>query len=114
MVAGLSLNYFQSIAALNAKITEKSFVLGTLLVWDLAEIPLAKGEDVMPAYILRVGTGPILEDLARVRVREANYPFWAVISPFPPQEYQSRLLPDWLSVVAANPAAYRKHRAMCF
>ena len=114
MVAALSLSYFQSIAALNAKITEKSYVLGTLLVWDLAEISLAKGEDVMPAYILRVGTGPVLKDLARVRVREANYPLWAVISPFPAQEYQSRLLPDWLSVVAANPAAYLKHRGHVF
>jgi hypothetical protein len=114
MVAGLSLSYFQGIATLNAKVTEKSYVLGTLLVWDLAEISLAKGEDVMPPYILRVGTGPVLKDLARLRVRETNYPFWAVISPFPPQEYQSQLLPDWLSVVVANPAPYLKHRGHVF
>lgn len=109
----LSMAYFQGLAVINAK-AEKSYGLGTLLVWDLAEVSLAKGEDVMPSYILRVGTGPVLEDLARVRLREANFPFWAVVSPFPPQEYETRLLPDWLSVVAANPVPYLRHRAHVF
>lgn len=109
----LSMAYFYGLAAINAK-AEKSYGLGTLLVWDLAEISLAKGEDVIPPYILRVSTGPVLEDLARVRLREANFPFWAVVWPFPPKEYEARLLPDWLSVVAANPGPYLRHRAHVF
>jgi hypothetical protein len=112
-VAALSLAYFQGIAALNAN-AEKSNGLGTLLVWDLAEISLARGEDVIPPYIPRVGTGPLLQDLARVRVPDTNYPYWAVVWPLPPQEFQGRLLPDWLKVVAANPGAYLKHRGHLF
>lgn len=112
-VAALSLAYFQGIAALNAH-AEKSNGLGTLLVWDLAEISLARGQDVIPPYIPRVGTGALLEDLARVRVPDTNYPYWAVVWPFPPQEFQSRLLPDWLKVVAANPGIYLRHRSHLF
>lgn len=112
-VAALSLAYFQGIAALNTH-AEKSNGLGTLLVWDLAEISLARGEDVIPPYIPRVGTGPLLQDLARVRVPDTNYPYWAVVWPFPPQQFQSRLLPDWFKVVAANPGAYLKHRGHLF
>ncbi|MFL6719062.1 MAG: hypothetical protein ACJ8G3_22165 [Burkholderiaceae bacterium] len=104
-VAALSLAYFQGIAALNAN-AEKSNGLGTLLVWDLAEISLARGEDVIPPYIPRLSAGPLLQELARVRVPDTNYPYWAVVWPFPPQEFQSRLLPDWLKVVAANPGIF--------
>ena len=109
-VAGLSLGFFQAITVLNAK-AEKSHVIGTLLVWDLAEISLAKNKDLIPPYIPRVSAGPVLEDLAKVRVREANYPFWSVVWPFPPEEHRRRLMPDWLSVVSANPLEYLKHRA---
>ena len=112
-VAALSLAYFQGIAALNAN-AEKSNGLGTLLVWDLAEISLARGEDVIPPYIPRVSAGPLLQELARVRVPDTNYPYWAVVWPFPPQEFQGRLLPDWLKVVAANPGIYLKHRGHLF
>ena len=112
-VAALSLAYFQGIAALNSH-AEKANGLGTLLVWDLAEISLARGEDVIPPYIPRVSTGPLLEDLARVRVPDTNYPYWAVVWPFPPQQFQSRLLPDWMKVVAANPGAYLRHRGHLF
>lgn len=112
-VAALNLVYFQGIAALNAS-AEKSNGLGTLLVWDLAEISLARGEDVIPPYIPRVSGGPLLQDLARVRVPDTNYPYWAVVWPFPPQKFQSRLLPDWLKVVAANPGIYLKHRGHLF
>ena len=112
-VAALSLAYFQGIGALNAN-AEKSNGLGTLLVWDLAEISLARGEDVIPTYIPRVSAGPLLQDLARVRVPDTNYPYWAVVWPFPPEPFQSRLLPDWVKVVAANPAIYLKHRGHLF
>jgi hypothetical protein len=61
-----------------------------------------------------VSGGPLLQDLARVRVPDTNYPYWAVVWPFPPEQFQSHLLPDWLKVVAANPAIYLKHRSHLF
>ena len=92
----------------------KSYGIGTLIVWDMVSISLAEKHDYIPPYLPRAESKNLLMDLAKANSREANYPSYAVVSPYPPEANQKELIRDWLALVLAHPEPYLKHRTHVF
>lgn len=95
--------------ALNAD-AKKVYALGTLMVWDMVEISLDQQTDYLPPYLSRTVKTDLLTELRNVRSREANYKSFGIISPYPPAEYQQRLVADWFALVRRHPGSYLRHR----
>lgn len=93
---------------------KKVYGLGTLLVWDMVSISLAENENLLPAYLARHTEGDLLPQLEALNSREANYPSYALVSPFPPKSLEKQLIKDWLTLVAQHPEAYLRHRTHVF
>jgi len=89
---------------------QRIYGLGTLLVWDMASISLAENEDLLPKYLHRSTNGDIIPLLAAANSREANYPIYEIISPYPPEQFQKQLVEDWFKLIAKYPQAYFEHR----
>src|SRR5690606_18859344 len=106
---GLCVTHIAAMGAVNAK-AEKSYGLGTLLVWDMVAISLTEKEDLLPKYLQRSTEDNILSALAAAYSAEANYPSYAVVSPYPPEAFQKQLVWDWLKLIVAYPEAYLRHR----
>lgn len=105
----LSLVHGAAMGLINTN-AKKSYGLGTLVVWDMVSISLAENEDLLPDYVYRSTTEDILPALAAANSTEANYPSYAVVSPYPPERFQKQLIKDWLDLILAHPGAYLSHR----
>jgi len=106
---GLCATHIAAMGIVNTK-AEESYGLGTLLVWDMVAISLAEEEDLLPKYLQRSTEGSILPTLAASYSAEANYPSYAVVSPYPPEAFKKQLVWDWLKLILAHPEAYLRHR----
>lgn len=112
MLAGvicLPLMHGAAMGLINTHAT-KSYGLGTLVIWDMVSISLAENEDLLPDYLYRSTTEDILPALAAASSTDANYPSYAVVSPYPPEAFQKQLIKDWLDLILAHPGAYLIHR----
>jgi hypothetical protein len=107
MAHGLAMN------GLNSKV-KSIYGIGTLVVWDMVSISLAKNKDLLPDYLPRTTSDDILSALAKVNSREANYPSYTIVSPYPPEAFQKQLVKDWLKLIITYPRAYLMHRAHLF
>lgn len=109
-VVCLSFAFGVGLNLLNSNV-KKSYGMGTLVVWDMVAISLAENEDLLPKYLPRSTTGNIIPALAAANSREANFPSYSVVSPYPPEAFQKQLVRDWLELVVTHPGPYLRHRA---
>lgn len=93
---------------------ERSYGLGTLIVWDMVSISLKTNKNLMPNYLQRAPSSDFMADLARNNSAEANYPVYKIVSPYPAPSDRATLLRDWISAIAQHPLAYLSHRAHVF
>ena len=111
LVVSLGHLFIMGIVNIDAK---RSYGIGTLIVWDMVAISIAEKKDLLPTYLPRIESTNILHDLEQANNTEANYPSYAVVSPYPAETHQKQLIKDWLSLVMAHPAQYLHHRAHVF
>lgn len=109
----LSLMYGAAMSLLNSGV-KKTYLMGSLVVWDMVAISLAENQDLIPSYLYRSTTENIIPALATVNSTEANYPVYSVVSPNIPKVYRKQLVRDWLGLIADHPQAYLHHRAHVF
>lgn len=112
-MVGLLAIHLALMSALNAP-ARKVIGFGTLAVWDIASVSLAEGKNLLPPYLEKTGSGDLMADIRAKNSRDANYPLFEVISPYPPAVYESDLRRDWLRVAFTYPQAYLQHRAHVF
>lgn len=106
-IYGLAINLINSEA-------KKSYGIGTLIVWDMASISLSKDEDLLPKYLQRLTEEDTVTALKKANSAEANYPCYAVISPYPPKLFQKQLIRDWFDLITTHPKEYLQHRTHVF
>lgn len=106
--------FFYCVGLINSN-AHKIYGFGTLAVWDIASVSIAENKNLLPDYLEKksVSDDP-LSVLKEKNNREANYPVYDYVSPYPAPAYQRQLLGDWLGVIANHPLAYLKHRAHVF
>lgn len=108
--ACLSFTYAAAMNVVNSGV-KKTYGLGTLIVWDMVSISLAENKNLLPNYLqYSVTDDNILPALAAANSKEANYPSYTVVSPYPPAPFQGQLFKDWFNLVANYPEAYFRHR----
>lgn len=95
---------------INAK-AQRTYGMGTLVVWDMVSISLAEKKDLLPAYLERRIQGETIPLLEKYNSKEGNNGSFEVVSPVPPKEFQKQLVKDWLALIKEYPAAYLHHRA---
>lgn len=95
---------------INAK-AQRTYGMGTLVVWDMVSISLAEKKDLLPVYLERKIPGDTLALLEQHNSREGNNGSFEVVSPMPPKEFQKQLVRDWLALIVEHPQAYLHHRA---
>lgn len=101
---------FALISVINIK-AEKTYDLGTLAVWDIANISIMENKNLIPNYLHDHNDDEkTIEYLKQYNSREANFPVYSYISPYPPLESQPSLKYDWLNTIIENPTSYLKHR----
>lgn len=112
-MVGLLAIHMALMSALNAP-ARKVIGFGTLAVWDIASVSLAEGKNLLPPYLEKTGSGDIMADMRAKNSRDANYPLFEVVSPYPPAVYESDLRREWLRVAFTYPQSYLQHRAHVF
>lgn len=109
-VFSLILAHHFMMGLINSK-AERSYGMGTLVVWDMVSISLAEKKDLLPEYLERKTHGDFMALLEKHNSKEGNNGSFEVISPFPEKEFQKQLVKDWWSLIIEHPTAYLKHRA---
>jgi len=105
--------FFIGISLINKNI-QKSYGLGTLLVWDIAAVSIDRDVNLFPSYLGGASEPELMEKVKKNNSNEANYHVFSVISPYPEPAYHSRLIRDWVTIVFENPVEYLKHRFHVF
>lgn len=105
---------FGAMRAINSKAIH-SFDLGTLMVWDISAVSLTTQSNLIPPYLATsVEKSEVMTQLATAFSAEANYPGYAVVSPYPSEAFQRQLIADWGRVIFHHPRAYIGHRFHVF
>lgn len=113
LVAVICLGQYGAMKAANSGV-KHTYAIGTIVVWDMVAISLAKNKDLLPDYLIRYNKNEFMQQLSSTFNAEANYFSWKVVSPLPPEDLQGKLVKDWISLIIQHPIPYLKHRLHVF